>query len=66
MNANTHEISERRGPGIFIVMCSCGARQQFARRNALARAAKARAWVRKHFREVESSSHQTPIQEHRS
>lgn len=45
-----HSFTTRHGPGIVLVLCSCGASRQFTRRqNALARAAKVRAWKREHL-----------------
>lgn len=49
-----HVITKRSGPGGYIVMCSCGARRQFPRQNALARAAKVRAWIAQHDRDIAS------------
>jgi uncharacterized protein YecT (DUF1311 family) len=52
MSSTKHVITERNGPGSYIVACSCGARRQFPRQNALARAAKVRAWIAAHDREI--------------
>jgi hypothetical protein len=49
-----HVITKRSGPGVYIVSCSCGASRQFPRQNALARAAKVRAWINAHLSSADS------------
>lgn len=55
-DAIKHVITQRDGGGIYIVACSCGASRQFPRQNALARAAKVRAWIAQHDRDIAAES----------
>jgi hypothetical protein len=52
-----HDITERRSPINIVVRCSCGWSRTFTRKqNALARAAKVRAAVDAHNREIEANA----------
>jgi len=44
----THSYTQRRAGRIILVVCSCGAQKVFRVENALARAARIRAWQRIH------------------
>lgn len=44
----THSYTQRRAGRIILVLCSCGASKQFRVENALARAARVKAWQRIH------------------
>jgi hypothetical protein len=49
-----HDISKRQTPIGYQVICICGWSRTFKKQNAWARAAKVRAAVAEHFREIEA------------